>query len=39
VLIGALEVTCLIGPRTPDVGGDASTGEVGDAVTERIARG
>ena len=39
MLMGALEETCHAGPRTPDVGGDASTAEVGDAVAERVARG
>jgi tartrate dehydrogenase/decarboxylase/D-malate dehydrogenase len=38
-LLGALEETCRAGPRTPDVGGDARTAEVGDAVAERVARG
>lgn len=39
MLMGALEETCRAGPRTPDVGGDASTAEVGDAVAKRVARG
>ena len=39
MLMGALEETCHAGPRTPDVGGEASTAEVGDAVAERVARG
>ena len=33
----ALEAVCRDGPRTGDVGGDASTSEVGDAVAERLA--
>jgi tartrate dehydrogenase/decarboxylase/D-malate dehydrogenase len=37
-LMTALEETCHAGPRTRDVGGVASTAEVGDAVAERIAR-
>ena len=39
MLMGALEETCHAGPRTQDVGGVASTAEVGDAVAERVARG
>jgi tartrate dehydrogenase/decarboxylase/D-malate dehydrogenase len=39
MLMGALEETCHAGSRTRDVGGDASTAEVGDAVAERVARG
>ncbi|MGH3137991.1 MAG: tartrate dehydrogenase [Gaiellaceae bacterium] len=38
-LLSALEETCHAGPRTRDVGGDASTFEVGDAVAEHVARG
>jgi tartrate dehydrogenase/decarboxylase/D-malate dehydrogenase len=37
-VLRALEETCRDGPRTRDVGGDASTVEVGDAVAARIAR-
>jgi tartrate dehydrogenase/decarboxylase/D-malate dehydrogenase len=37
-LMRALEETCREGPRTGDVGGSASTAEVGDAIAER-ARG
>jgi len=33
----ALEDVCRDGPRTRDVGGTASTSEVGDAVAARIA--
>lgn len=33
----ALEAVCREGPRTRDVGGTASTGEVGDAVAARVA--
>jgi tartrate dehydrogenase/decarboxylase/D-malate dehydrogenase len=34
----ALEEVCRDGPRTRDVGGDATTSEVGDAVAERVRR-
>jgi tartrate dehydrogenase/decarboxylase/D-malate dehydrogenase len=37
ILMQAIEDTCREGPRTPDVGGTASTGEVGDAVAARTA--
>ena len=36
-LMRALEDACRSGPRTLDVGGTATTGEVGDAVAERVA--
>jgi tartrate dehydrogenase/decarboxylase / D-malate dehydrogenase len=36
-LMRAVEEVCRDGPRTRDVGGTASTSEVGDAVAERIA--
>ena len=32
----AIEATCKDGPRTRDIGGDASTSEVGDAVAARV---
>jgi tartrate dehydrogenase/decarboxylase/D-malate dehydrogenase len=35
-LIAALEDVCRDGPRTADVGGSASTSEVGDAIAERV---
>jgi tartrate dehydrogenase/decarboxylase/D-malate dehydrogenase len=35
-LMRALEDVCRDGPRTPDIGGDASTSEVGDAVAARL---
>ena len=35
-LLAALEDVCLDGPRTRDVGGIATTAEVGDAVVERL---
>jgi len=35
-LLGALEDVCRDGPRTGDVGGNATTSEVGDAVAERV---
>jgi tartrate dehydrogenase/decarboxylase/D-malate dehydrogenase len=36
-LMRALEDVCRAGPRTRDVGGNASTSEVGDAIAERAA--
>jgi tartrate dehydrogenase/decarboxylase/D-malate dehydrogenase len=38
-LLRALEDVCREGPRTRDIGGDASTAAVGDAVARRIADG
>jgi tartrate dehydrogenase/decarboxylase/D-malate dehydrogenase len=38
-LLAALEGVCSNGPRTRDVGGDATTVEVGDAVAARVASG
>jgi tartrate dehydrogenase/decarboxylase/D-malate dehydrogenase len=38
-LMRALEAVCRDGPRTGDVGGSASTAEVGDAVAEAVAHG
>jgi tartrate dehydrogenase/decarboxylase/D-malate dehydrogenase len=38
-LMRALESVCRDGPRTGDIGGEASTSEVGDAVAEAVARG
>jgi tartrate dehydrogenase/decarboxylase/D-malate dehydrogenase len=35
-LMRALEDVCREGPRTPDIGGDASTSEVGDAIAGRL---
>jgi tartrate dehydrogenase/decarboxylase/D-malate dehydrogenase len=35
-LLSAIEDTCVAGIRTRDVGGTASTSEVGDAVTSRV---
>ena len=32
----ALEDVCREGPRTRDIGGSASTSEVGDAIAERV---
>jgi tartrate dehydrogenase/decarboxylase/D-malate dehydrogenase len=37
-LMAALEAVCRDGPRTRDVGGSASTAEVGDAISARVAR-
>jgi tartrate dehydrogenase/decarboxylase/D-malate dehydrogenase len=36
-LLEAIEAVCREGPRTRDVGGDASTSEVGDAVARKAA--
>jgi len=38
-LLGALETTCREGPRTRDVGGTATTREVGDAVAALLSTG
>jgi tartrate dehydrogenase/decarboxylase/D-malate dehydrogenase len=38
-LMRALETVCRDGPRTRDVGGGASTSEVGDAVAKRLTDG
>jgi len=38
-LMGAVEAVCREGPRTGDVGGTASTSEVGDAVAAKVAAG
>jgi tartrate dehydrogenase/decarboxylase/D-malate dehydrogenase len=35
-LMRAIEDVCREGPRTVDIGGDASTSQVGDAVAERL---
>jgi tartrate dehydrogenase/decarboxylase/D-malate dehydrogenase len=37
VLLSALEDVCRTGPRTSDVGGDATTQDVGEAVAQRAA--
>ncbi|MGL6280093.1 MAG: isocitrate/isopropylmalate dehydrogenase family protein, partial [Gaiella sp.] len=36
-VLGALEAVCRDGPRTRDVGGSATTAQVGDAVVARLA--
>jgi tartrate dehydrogenase/decarboxylase / D-malate dehydrogenase len=36
LVIDAVEATCLDGPTTPDIGGSASTTEVGAAIAERV---
>jgi tartrate dehydrogenase/decarboxylase / D-malate dehydrogenase len=36
-IVGALEDVCRDGPRTRDIGGTATTAEVGDAVAARVA--
>ena len=38
-LLGALEDDCRQGPRTRDVGGTATTREVGDAVAALLSTG
>ncbi len=38
-LAAALDEVCAQGPRTADVGGDAGTVEVGDAIAARVAAG
>ncbi len=38
LVMRALERTAASGPRTPDVGGRATTGEVGDAIVAAIGR-
>ncbi len=38
-VMGALERVCLDGPRSRDIGGSASTAEVGDAVVRIVAAG
>jgi tartrate dehydrogenase/decarboxylase/D-malate dehydrogenase len=38
-LIEAVEAVCREGPRTRDIGGEASTSEVGDAIAKRVADG
>jgi tartrate dehydrogenase/decarboxylase/D-malate dehydrogenase len=35
-LMQALEAVCREGPRTGDIGGAASTSEVGDAIAKRV---
>ena len=38
-LMSALERVCQEGPRTPDIGGSASTKEVGDAIVQAVLAG
>ena len=38
-LVAALDAVCGGGPRTRDIGGSASTTEVGDAIAARVAAG
>lgn len=38
-VVSAIEVVLEQGPRTPDMGGTASTTEVGQAIAEQLARG
>jgi tartrate dehydrogenase/decarboxylase/D-malate dehydrogenase len=35
-LLDALEAVCRDGPRTGDIGGHATTSQVGDAIAERL---
>lgn len=35
-LMSALETVCKEGPRTPDIGGTATTSQVGDAIVEEL---
>lgn len=37
-MIAAIESACLDGTRTRDVGGSATTEQVGDAIAARVAR-
>jgi tartrate dehydrogenase/decarboxylase/D-malate dehydrogenase len=38
-IVRAIESVLASGPRTPDLGGNASTTEMGEAIAARIARG
>ncbi|MFL6029422.1 MAG: isocitrate/isopropylmalate dehydrogenase family protein [Gaiellaceae bacterium] len=38
-LMRAIEAVCRDGPRTADIGGDASTSQVGDAIAKQVADG
>jgi tartrate dehydrogenase/decarboxylase/D-malate dehydrogenase len=38
-LLRAVEAVCREGPRTRDLGGDASTSQVGEAIAEAVGRG
>ncbi|MDX6568548.1 MAG: tartrate dehydrogenase/decarboxylase / D-malate dehydrogenase, partial [Gaiellales bacterium] len=38
-IIEAIAATCASGPKTPDIGGSATTAEVGSAIAERVRRG
>lgn len=35
-ITAAVESVCADGPRTPDIGGTATTAEVGAAIAERV---
>ncbi len=35
-IVQAIEVTLITGPRTPDLGGNASTQEMGEAIAARV---
>jgi len=37
--VAAIEEVLKTGPRTPDLGGTASTTEMGEAIARRIAQG
>jgi tartrate dehydrogenase/decarboxylase/D-malate dehydrogenase len=38
-IIAAIEAVCRDGPRTADIGGDASTSDVGDVLAKRVTNG
>src|SRR5262245_17384604 len=38
-IVAAIEQVLATGPRTPDLGGDASTSDMGRAIAERVAKG
>jgi len=38
-IMGAVEATLLNGPKTPDLGGQAQTGEMGQAIAQLVAQG
>jgi tartrate dehydrogenase/decarboxylase/D-malate dehydrogenase len=35
-ILDAVAATCATGPTTPDIGGSASTAEVGSAIAEHV---
>ncbi|ETF03221.1 tartrate dehydrogenase [Advenella kashmirensis W13003] len=38
-IMGAVEATLINGPKTPDLGGQAQTGEMGQAIAQLVAQG